>query len=226
MYTSSVCGTGPVNQQEFSILDAINIGLKPKPRKQCWICPLGCLFVPSTHPDREQVQATLLKITNKGRHPIYANQPFFELSRRKIHQLASVHYKMKIVGPILKMLENISMNKLPPEVKQFVNNCDIKKRDQYTLIGSLDSPPMCCTTADFTDLHFLSILEPPTTEGYADYNKIQIELCAALLQNNKGDVVRAVYNGIDFVSDDDNDPDVIEATPDDNNDEQPASQAS
>ena len=54
-----LCGTCTVNQQEFSILDAINIGLKPKPRGQCWICPLGYLFVPSTHPDREQVQATL-----------------------------------------------------------------------------------------------------------------------------------------------------------------------
>ena len=80
-------GTGPVNQQAFSILDAINIGLKPKPRGQCWICPLGCLFVPSTHPDREQVQATLLKFANKESHPIYVNQPFFQLSYCKIHRL-------------------------------------------------------------------------------------------------------------------------------------------
>ena len=75
-----LCGTGPVNQQEFSILDAINIGLKPKPRGQCWICPLGSLYVPSSHPQQEQVQATLLKFSNKGSYFIYINLPFFQLS--------------------------------------------------------------------------------------------------------------------------------------------------
>ena len=122
-----LCGTGPINKQEFSILDAVNIGLAPKSGGQCWICPLGCMYVPLNHPDREQVQDTLLKIANKGIHPMYPNLPFFELSRRKILQLATVHYKIMIAGPIIEMLENISMNKLPPEVKQFVNNCYIKK---------------------------------------------------------------------------------------------------
>ena len=60
---------------------------------------------------------------------------------------------------------------------------------------------MCCTTADFTDLYFLSILEPPPTGGYADYNKKQIELCAAMLRNDTDDAVCAVYDGLDFVSD-------------------------
>ena len=67
------------------------------------------MYVPLNHPDRE--------IANKGIHPMYPNLPFFELSRRKILQLATVHYKIMIAGPIIEMLENISMNKLPPEVK-------------------------------------------------------------------------------------------------------------
>ena len=36
-----VFGTGPINKHEFSILDAINISLLPKPGGHCWICPLG-----------------------------------------------------------------------------------------------------------------------------------------------------------------------------------------
>ena len=215
-----LCGTGPINNQEFSILDAIQIGLAPKSGGQCWICPLGYMYVPLNHPDREQVQATLLKIANKGTHPMYPNLPFFELSKQKILQLATVHFEIMIASPIIEMLENISMNKLSKEVKWFVSSCNNLDIDQCTLIGSSDSPPMCCTTDDFYDLYFLSD-EPPPTEGYANYNKKQIELCAAMLRNDTDDAVRAVYDGfgLDFVSDDDNDPAVSEATPDDDNED-------
>ena len=119
-----VFGTGPINKHEFSILDAINIDLIPKPEGQCWICPLGCMYVPLNHPDLEQVQATLLKMANKGTHPMYPNLPFFELSKRKILQLATVHHKIMIASPIIEIVENISMNKLPKEVKWFVSSCD------------------------------------------------------------------------------------------------------
>ena len=118
------------------------------------------------------------------------------------------------------------MNKLPPEVKYFVKTCNIKKQDKCTLIGKPDSPPMCCTTTDFTDLYFLSILEPPPTGGYADYNKKQIELCAAMLRNDTDDAVRAVYDGLDFVSNDDDDPAVFEATPADDDADKSVSQGS
>ena len=127
-----LCGTGPVNQQEFSILDAINIGLKPKPRGQCWICPLGYLFVPSNHPDREQVQATLLKFANKGSHPIYVNQPSFQLSYRKIHRLiTTIDSPVNLTEHIIRILQNISMNILPVDVIHSVRNCDITKQHEH-----------------------------------------------------------------------------------------------
>ena len=73
-----LCGTGPVNQQDFTIQDAVNIGLSPKyeSKGHCWICPLGCLYVPSGHPKRELMQEILLLFANKGTHPIYINLPF------------------------------------------------------------------------------------------------------------------------------------------------------
>ena len=76
-----LCGTGPVNQQDFTIQDALNIGLRPYrcPGGYCWICPLGCLYVPRSHPDREKIQEELLLFANKGTHQIYINLPFFEL---------------------------------------------------------------------------------------------------------------------------------------------------
>jgi len=87
-----LCGTGPVNQQDFTIQDALNIGLQPKygPDGHCWICPLGCLYVPRSHPEREKIQEELLIFANKVTHPIYTNLPFFELSPMKIHAIKSL----------------------------------------------------------------------------------------------------------------------------------------
>ena len=76
-------GTGPVNQRDFTIHDAMNIGLEPNYNSDgrgCFICPLGCLYVPASHPQREEFHEALLRIANKGSHPIYVNLPFFELS--------------------------------------------------------------------------------------------------------------------------------------------------
>ena len=47
-----------------------------------------------------------------------------------------------------------------------------------------------------------------------------------MLQNDTDDDVRAVYDGLNFLSNDDNDPDVIEATPDDDDNNKAASQGS
>ena len=87
-----LCGTGPVNQQDFTIQDAVNIGLRPKYwlNGHCWICPLGCLYVPRSHPEREKIQEELLLFANKVTHPVYTNLPFFELSPMKIHELKSL----------------------------------------------------------------------------------------------------------------------------------------
>ena len=87
-----LCGTGPVNKQDFTIQDALNIGLRPYscPEGHCWICPLGCLYVPRSHPDKEKIQEELLLFANKGTHPIYIDLPFFELSPMKIHALKSL----------------------------------------------------------------------------------------------------------------------------------------
>ena len=73
-----LCGTGPVNQQDFTIQDAVNIGLRPKYASDghCWICPLGCLYVPRSHPEREKIQEELLLFANKVTHPVYTNLPF------------------------------------------------------------------------------------------------------------------------------------------------------
>ena len=115
---------------------------------------------------------------------MYPNLSFFELSKRKILQLATVHYKIMIAGPIIEILENISMNKLPNEVKWFVSSCDNPDIDQCTLIGSSDSPPMCCTTSDFTDLYFLAQSKPPPTDGFKEYKMKQIDMCEDLLRND------------------------------------------
>ena len=175
-----LCGTGPINKQEFSILDAVNIGLTPKPRGHCWICPLGCLFVPSTHPDREQVQATLLKFANKGSHPIYVNQSSFQLSYRKIHRLISIDSPVDLTEHIIRILHNVSMNILPDEVIHSIRNCDIIRRHEHinSLLGYTG------TQDDLIALNMLSFLKSPPTEAFKDYNKRQIELGAAPLDDS------------------------------------------
>ena len=137
-----LCGTGPVNQQDFTILDALNIGIRPYscPKGHYWICPLGCLYVPCSHPDREKIQEELLIFANKGTHLLYINLSFFELSPMKIHALKSLsssdefsevgYGKTEIAEDIIDILKTLSMNHLPYEVKMFVKNCDITKH-QY-----------------------------------------------------------------------------------------------
>ena len=138
-----LCGTGPVNQQDFTIQDAANIGLRPNYNSDglCWICPLGCMYVPSSHPRKEQIQETLLTFANKGAHPIYVNLPFFELSPNKIHAIKSINSPENLPEYIIQILEIISLNHLPHKVKLFVRNCDTTKHqyNQCTLIGSSDS---------------------------------------------------------------------------------------
>ena len=45
-----LCGTGPANQQDSTIQDAVNIGLQPNYKSDgrgCLICPLGYLYIPA-----------------------------------------------------------------------------------------------------------------------------------------------------------------------------------
>ena len=138
-----LCGTGPVNQQDFTIQDAANMGLRPNYKSDgrgCWIFPLGCLYVPSGHPRREEFHEALLTIANKGSHPIYVKLTYFELSPDKIHAIKSINTTENLTEYIIHILYNISINHLPHEVEMFVRNCDTTKHqyNQCTLIGSSD----------------------------------------------------------------------------------------
>ena len=69
------------------------MGLKPDYRSNgrgCWICPLGCMYVPGGHSQREEIHEALLTFANKGSHPNYVNLPFFDLSPNKIHAIKSI----------------------------------------------------------------------------------------------------------------------------------------
>ena len=144
-----LCGTGPVNQQDFTIQDAVHIGLSPKQKSEghCWIFLLGCLYVSSGHPYKKIIQENLFSFANKGTHPIYTNLLVFELSPMKIHAIKSLHSSKiwgdipEIVESIIHILEALSMNHLPCEVNFFVKNCDITAHqyNQHTLIGASDS---------------------------------------------------------------------------------------
>ena len=127
-------------KKEFSITDAISIGLQPKCKGLCWICPLGCIFVPSKHNcSIQEIHKKLSLIANRGIHPIFNRGPLhganptaetlqkivFELSPDKIYSLKSA--TNNATSEILSTLEFISMNIIPPEVKTFVRLCDPKR---------------------------------------------------------------------------------------------------
>ena len=82
-----------------------------------------------------------MTFANKGAHPIYVNLPFFELSPNKIHAIKSIKLPENLPEYIIQILEIISLNHLPHEVKLFVRHCDTTKHqyNQCTLIGSSDS---------------------------------------------------------------------------------------
>ena len=144
-------------QKEFSIDDAISIGLQPKNKGHCWICPLGCIYVPSQHPNLDEIHSLLDIIANIGFHPVfnknyctYKNDDpnneltWYELSPEKIYALKSAE---KIATfEILSTLEVISMNIVPPEVKTFVRLCNPKdhKYDSRTLYEAVDCKPNSC----------------------------------------------------------------------------------
>ena len=148
-----LCGTGPVNQQDFTIQDAVKNGLWPKYASDghCWICRSGCLYLPRSHPEREKIQEELLLFANRGTHPIYTKLLIYELSPMKIHSIKSlssldemleVGYGITdLVEDIIGILDLLSMNHLPREVKMFVKHCDITTHEysQHTLIGASDS---------------------------------------------------------------------------------------
>ena len=141
-------------QKEFSINDAISIGLKPKNKGHCWICPLGCIYVPSQHPNIHKIHGLLEIIDNIGFHSTFNKNyltyrdddphnelTWYELSPEKIYALKSAE-KIAIFE-ILSTLEVISMNIVPPEVKTFVRLCNPKdhKYDSRTLYEAVDCKP-------------------------------------------------------------------------------------
>ena len=119
-----LCGTGPVNQQDFTIQDAVNIGLSPKYKSEghCWIWPGGCIHVPFDHPRRELIHNNLLIFANRVTQPTRIN--FFELSPIKIHAIKALNPPAELipdlVAEIIHILDTLSMNHLPCEVKTFV----------------------------------------------------------------------------------------------------------
>ena len=138
-------------QKEFFINDAISIGLQPKNKRHCWICPLGSIYVPSQHLNLGEIHSLLDIIANIGFHPIfnknyctYKNDDphneltWYELSLEKIHMLKSAE---KIATfEILSTLEVISMNIVAPEVKTFVRLCNPEdhKYDSRTLYEAVN----------------------------------------------------------------------------------------
>ena len=138
-----LCGTGPVTQQDFTIQDAVNMGLRPNYKfdgRGCWICPLCCLYVPADNPQREEFHQALPIIANKGSHPIYDNHLFFELSPNKIHAIKSINTKENLTDYIIHLLHNISLNHLLHNVEMFFRDCNTTKHqyNQSALIGSVD----------------------------------------------------------------------------------------
>ena len=116
-------GHEKMNQQDFIIHDAANMGLSPdytSNGRGCWICPLGCLYVPAHHPQKEEFHKALLTIANKGIHPIYVNLTCFELSANKIQVIKSIKTTENLTQHIIHILHNISLNLLPHEVEMFV----------------------------------------------------------------------------------------------------------
>ena len=141
-------------QKEFSINDATSIGLQPKNKGHCWICPLGCIYVPSQHPNIHKIHGCLEIIANTGFHPTFNKNyltyrdddphnelTWYELSPKKIYALKSA--KKIATFEILSTLEVISMNIVPPEVKTFVRLCNPKdhKYDSRTLYKAVDCKP-------------------------------------------------------------------------------------
>ena len=125
----------------------------------CWICPLGRLYVPGSHPQKEEFHEALLNIANKGLHPIHVNLICFELSHSKIHTIKTTkHTTENWTEFIIHLLHNISLNRLPHEVEMFVRNCDVTKHQyKYTLIGSDDRQYLSCHGRDL-NLDFFSEL--------------------------------------------------------------------
>ena len=93
----------------------------------CWICPLGRLYVPAGHPQKEEFHEALLTIANKESHPIHVNLTCFGLSHTQIHAIKSIKTKENLIENIIHILRNISLNLLPHEVEMFVRNCNTTK---------------------------------------------------------------------------------------------------
>ena len=181
--------TGPVNQRDFTIQDALNIGLKPNHNSDgrgCFICPLGCLYVPAGHPQREEFHEALLTITNKGSHPIYVNLPFFELSPWKIHTIKRMYKEEESnTDYIIDILHTISLNHLPHEVETFVRNCDTTNNQyKWTLIDFFDRVRVSGVQLGHLDF-FLELSASP--EGWKRWQAKKQELLDELIAGDEYD---------------------------------------
>eukprot|EP00751_Fragilariopsis_kerguelensis_P030908 CAMPEP_0170925016 /NCGR_PEP_ID=MMETSP0735-20130129/12028_1 /TAXON_ID=186038 /ORGANISM="Fragilariopsis kerguelensis, Strain L26-C5" /LENGTH=565 /DNA_ID=CAMNT_0011325007 /DNA_START=152 /DNA_END=1845 /DNA_ORIENTATION=- len=193
-----LCGTGPVNQQDFTIQDAVKNDLFPKYSSDghCWICRSGCLYVPRSHPEREMIQEELLLFANRGTHPIYTKLLIYELSPMKIHAIKSLssldkmleigYGKTDLVNDIIELLDQLSMNHLPRNVKMFVKHCDITTHEynQRTLIGAPDS------LWGFDARHFSSM-------NIDNYQKSEWDNWIACQQKPEPEPAAATYTSLD-----------------------------
>ena len=193
-----LCGTGPVTQQDFTIQDAVKNGLRPKYASDghCWICRSGCLYVPRSHPEREKIQEELLLFANRGTHPIYTKLLIYELSPMKIHAIKSLssldemlemgYGKTDLVDDIIELLDQLSMNHLPRNVKMFVKHCDITTHEynQRTLIGAPDS------LWGFDARHFSSM-------NIDNYQKSEWDNWIARQQKPEPEPAAATYTSLD-----------------------------
>ena len=141
-----------------------------------------------------KIQEELLLFANKGTHPIYINLPFFELSPMKIHALKSLNSSEmnygipEIVEDIIDILEILSMNHLPHEVKMSVTNCDITAHqyNQRTFIGASDSMLGFC----FRHLNTMNINNyqlNPEWEDWIACQQMEPEFIAATYTSSEDD---------------------------------------
>ena len=133
-----------------------------------WICPLGCLFVPSRHPHHQKLCAKLLLFANKGSHPVFRlHQTVFELCPHKIHGLKKT--SKNEVSSILTTLEGLSINKVPPEVNLFVRLCDTTAHQYEHCLTDFSSLLTHPRRENLSELGALTLLDPIYTgEEYLD----------------------------------------------------------
>ena len=168
--------------------------MTPKSQGHCWICPLGCLFVPSRHPHHQHLCDKLLIFANKGSHPVFRlHQTVFELCPHKIHRLKQTF--PKAVPLILLTLEGLSLNEVAPEVKLFVRLCDTTAHQYEHCLTDFSSLLTHPRKESLSELCALPRLDPIYTgEEYFD-NSFQCPTDLDIVHAKRQYNVRPDWNG-------------------------------